>query len=104
MKTFGTLIDEYIEQSFKKGEEVQSLYLYMSDYQTPQMVLQTSRQDWEFTEIIFTNLDLLEQKKNLKAEVAALQKKVKELEKSKKDVIKAIKLLKDENRIQEDGE
>lgn len=93
-KTFGQLLDEYLTSEVKPRQNVQSLYMYMEDYQTPKLVINTSEQDYDYTDILFTVVDLKTQEAQLQTSVKALQDKVRQLNKSKSDVEKAIRLLK----------
>jgi hypothetical protein len=91
--TFGKVIDSYIEHSLPDDQYICSLYLYLEDGKA-KAIINSARDDYEFTDIIFRTVDLLDEAEKAEAKADSLQDKIKKLERSKKDVEKAIKLLK----------
>lgn len=92
-KTLGQLLDAYLETEIPKSRDFSSLYMYMQDYQTPKIVINTTEQDYDYTQVLYELVDLREQVAAEETKLKALQDKVRQLNKSKSDVEKAIKLL-----------
>ncbi len=93
-KTMGQLLDEYLATELKPGRNISSVYLYTDDYDdAPKMVINTTEQDYDFTQVLYESVDLKQQIADGRVQAKALQDKIRQLEKSKKDIIKAIDLL-----------
>lgn len=92
-ETLGQLLDEYLSGQIGKYKEVSSVYLYMEHYDTPKAVICTTEQSYDYTEVLYSVIDLRGQEATLQKNVKSLQDKIRQLEKSKKDVEKALALL-----------
>lgn len=88
--TLGQLIDQYTD-----GKSIEALYLYRDKRYNPHIVLTESEQDYDYTEVFSKDIDLSDQVKLKRGEVEALQAKISQLKQAEKEVIKAIKLLKE---------
>jgi septal ring factor EnvC (AmiA/AmiB activator) len=86
--SLGKLIDKYIDR-----KSIECLYLYRDKNQEPHIVLTESESEWEYTEIFSENINLSDDIDKKKKKVKALEEKIRQLERSKKEVEKAIKLL-----------
>lgn len=90
-KTFGQLIDEYTAN--KDGKQPETIVLYRDRSDEPFMAITWSVADYDWQNIFTENINLRTQNTELKTAIKRSQDKLRQLEKSKTAVEKAIKLL-----------
>lgn len=84
--TLGQALDAYIEDDFT----VESLYLYHDQEAQPHAIVTTSRDSFEYTEVLTKHHDLKQEVADLKKQVEALQTKLRVLKRDKKSIESAI--------------
>lgn len=95
-KTFGQALDIFLYSNLKSGQSINSVYMYLENYDDPKVILNIGESSYDYTEIIFTTVSLKDEIEAYKAEIQALKNKKRALEESKRKIENAISLLRKE--------
>lgn len=88
-RTLGQELDDYLKDIYT----VETVYIYQDKNAEPHVILTISNDKFSYGDVFSQDRNLTQDIELKKKKVIALQTKIRQLEKSKKDIIKAIELL-----------